>query len=192
MKPSTNYIALNRATFGATLEELALVEKIGSSVWVVGQLKLDAVAKDEASERIAAHKQHIEYEFEGEMAPAMMMPAGKMNIISGGKAAMMTEAPANSGDEAKPKGKPKHKFKVDEKRGLAMPDKPLDQFFRAQNQEDYPYQEINRCTYEVEVASIIHACYPKWQVSELLVDFCHNYFNVNIDAAIRAGGHKVS
>jgi len=70
----------------------------------------------------------------------------------------------------------------------------VDQLLRAQNQEDYPYQEIKRCPYEVEVATIIRACYPKWQVRELLVDFSHNHFNVNIDAdnAIRAGGQNVS
>jgi hypothetical protein len=180
MSPSSTYIALNRATFGPTAEEIARVESIGWSAWVEEQLKPDASAKDDAVKRIASHKLEIEYEHEGMMAPAMMMKAEK-------PAMMAADAP----DGKKPE---KQKFKVKEKRGLAMLDKPLDQLFRAQNQEDYPYQEIKRCMYEVEVTTIIRACYPKWQVRELLVDFWHNHFNVNIDAdnTIRPGGQKVS
>ncbi|MFM2141655.1 MAG: hypothetical protein RLZZ476_199 [Verrucomicrobiota bacterium] len=168
MQPSPTYIALNRATFGPTAEEIARVESIGWSAWVEEQLKPDAAAKDDAVKRIAAHKLEIEYEHEGMMAPAMMMKAEK-------PAMMAAAAP----DGKKPE---KQKFKVKEKRGLTSLDKPLEQLFRVQRQDDYPYQEVERCSFEVEVATLIRACYSKWQVKELLVDFWHNHFNVNIDA----------
>ncbi len=177
MSISPTYIALNRATFGATSEELARVEKVGWSAWVEEQLKPDSTVKDEAEKRIAAHKLEIEYEHEGLMAPAMMMQAGKAGaMMQGGKPEMMA-VEGKDGKKAE-----KQKFKVKEKRGLTLLDKPLDQLFRIQNQEDYPYKEIQRCSYEVEVATIIRACYSKWQVREMLVDFWHNHFNVNIDA----------
>ena len=168
MNPSATYISLNRATFGATTEELARVEKLGWSAWVEEQLKPDASAKDDALKRIASHKLEIEYEHEGMMAPAMMMKAEK-------PAMMAAAAP----DGKKPE---KQKFKVKEERGLTSLDKPLEQLFRVQRQDDYPYQEVERCSFEVEVATLIRACYSKWQVKELLVDFWHNHFNVNIDA----------
>jgi uncharacterized protein (DUF1800 family) len=168
------YIALNRATFGSTSEELARVEKMGWPEWVEEQLKPDANYKDDAEKRIASHKLEIEYEHEGMMAPAMMMEGEMMK----GEMKPDKMAPAAG----------KQKFTVKEKRGLTTLEKPLDLLFRAQNQEDYPYQEIERCSDEVEAATILRACYSKWQVKEMLVDFWHNHFNVNIDSdnAIRA------
>ena len=77
MNPSATYIAINRATFGPTAEEIARVESIGWSAWVEEQLKPDAAAKDDAVKRIASHKLEIECEHEGMMAPAMMMKAEK-------------------------------------------------------------------------------------------------------------------
>ena len=107
MKPTPDYIALNRATFGATSEEIARVESIGWSAWVEEQLKPDASAKDDAVKRLASHKLEIEYEHEGMMAPAMMMKAEKP--------AMM---------DAEGKKAEKQKFKVKEKRGLTMLNSP--------------------------------------------------------------------
>ena len=141
MSKSPTYIALNRATFGATSEELARVEKIGWSAWVEEQLKPESGVKDEAEKRIEAHKLEIEYEHEGLMAPAMMMQAGKAGAkMQGGKPEIMV-IEGKDGKKLE-----KQKFKVKEKRGLTMLDKSLDQLFRVQNQEDYPYDEIERCS----------------------------------------------
>jgi|UniRef100_UPI0037852AF6 hypothetical protein len=178
MKNTPTYIALNRVIFGPTAEDIAHVEKVGWSAWVEEQLKTDSFAKGDAVRRIASHKLEIECEHEGMMAPAMMMQGRKPGMM------------AAEGKKAE-----KQKFEVKkEQRGLTALEKPMEVLFKAQSQEDYPYQEIERCSHEVEVATIIRACYSKWQARTLLFDFWHNHFNVNIDAndTIRAGGHKVS
>ena len=181
MKPPAAYIALNRASFGATNEELARLAKLGWPAWVEEQLK-PTQEDPEADNRIANHRMRIEYEFEGEMAPAMMVPGGKMSMMGGEKSAMMAEAPAGGESEKKSKERPKEKFQVDEKRRLTLLDKPLDQLFLAQHRDEYPYEEMERAVDEVVVATIIRACYSKWQVREMLVDFWHNHFNINIDS----------
>jgi uncharacterized protein (DUF1800 family) len=181
MKPPAAYIALNRASFGATNEELARVEKHGWPAWVEEQL-LPAKEDPEADKRIANHRMRIEYEFEGEMAPAMMVPGGKMSMMGGEKSAMMAAVPADTEGGEKPKENPKQKFQVDEKRRLTLLDKPLDQLFLAQHRDEYPYEEMERAADEVVVATIIRACYSKWQLREMLVDFWHNHFNINLDS----------
>jgi len=184
MKPSTDYTALNRATFGATTEELARVEKMGWSAWVEEQLKpgSDDV---EVEKRIKALRMHIKYEHEGELAPMMMVPGGKMSMLGGEKANMMAAAPAPAPEpeaDAKPKERPKKMFKVDEKRPLNYLDKSLEELFVAQNRDEYPYSEKERGVHEVEAATYVRACYSKWQVRELLVDFWHNHFNIDVGA----------
>ncbi|MEQ1850077.1 MAG: DUF1800 family protein [Chthoniobacteraceae bacterium] len=83
MNPTPEYIALNRATFGATAEELARVGKMGWKGWVEEQLHPDDLTPDEGAKR-------IKYEFAGEMAPQMMIPGGKMAMMDGSKNAKMT------------------------------------------------------------------------------------------------------
>lgn len=181
MNPSPAYTALNRATFGATVEELARVEQLGWAAWVEEQLQPGKEDPD-ADRRIASHRMHIEYEFEGEMAPAMMMPGGAMNRMGGEKPSMMSATPAAEGSDSAPEAKPKKKFEVDEKRPLTLLDKPLDQLFLAQHREEYPYEEMERAAEEVVAATLIRACYSKWQVREMLVDFWHNHFNIDVDS----------
>jgi len=41
---------------------------------------------------------------------------------------------------------------------------------------------MERASEEVVAATIIRACYSKWQVREMLVDFWHNHFNINVDS----------
>ena len=176
MKPSPTAIALNRATFGPTVEELARVEKIGWEAWVNEQLQPDDAAPDEAKKRIAAQRLHITYEHEGAVAPMTMVPG------SGSKAAMMDGKKPTMMAAAAAKPVAKKKYQVDEKRPLSLLDRSLEELFRAQHQEDYPYAEAERAGIEVEVATVLRACYSRWQVRELVVDFWHNHFNVDLDA----------
>jgi len=181
MRPDPDFIALNRATFGATPEELSRLRKMGWPAWVEEQLK-PGKEDAEADKRIANQKLHIDYEHEGSIDPQMMKPGGKASMMAEGKSMMMGAAPAPNEDVAKAKELPKKKFKVDEMRGLTLLKVPLDQLFQAQNREEYPYEERERASLEVETATIVRACYSKWQVRELLVDFWHNHFDIDIDS----------
>ncbi|MCX6858119.1 MAG: DUF1800 domain-containing protein [Verrucomicrobia bacterium] len=181
MKPSPAFVALNRATFGATPEELSRMEKMGWSTWVEEQLK-PGKEDAEADKRIASQKLHIKYEHEGSIDPRMMKPGGKMSMMAEGKSMMMAAAPAPDAEAVKAKEQPKKTFKIDEKRGLTLLDMPLEQLFQVQNREEYPYEERERASLEVETATILRACYSKWQVREMLVDFWHNHFNIDIDS----------
>jgi len=82
----------------------------GWPAWVEEQLQ-PAKEDPEADKRIANHRMRIEYEFEGEMAPAMMVPGGKMSMIGGEKSAMMAEAPADNGAGKIPRRSPSRSFK---------------------------------------------------------------------------------
>lgn len=176
MNPSPSYVALNRATFGATVEEIARVERMGWKAWVEEQLHPDDSAADDATKRIAAHRLRIRYEHEGAIAPAAMIPGagGKVSMMDAKKPAMMSTMAAKPAE--------KKKFKVDEKRPLSLLARSLEELFSAQNREDYPYAEAERASDEVAVATVVRACYSRWQVRELLVDFWHNHFNVDIDS----------
>lgn len=179
MKPTPDYIALNRATFGATAEELKRVGKTGWKAWVEEQLHPDDAIPEEGSKRVGSHRMRIKYEFEGETAPQMMIPGGKMGMTDSSKSAVMN-ATANAALE--PKERSKKVFNVDEKRGLTLLERPLLELFLAQHQKEYPAQELDRAYDEVAVATVIRACYSKWQVRELLVDFWHNHFNIDVDS----------
>ena len=180
MKPSPEFVALNRATFGATPDELSRMQKMGWPAWVDEQLQ-PAKEDAEADQRILRHQLRIKYEHEASIDPQMMKPGMKVDMTGRDKSMMMAAAvPAAGGDAAKPEQKPKKKFQVDEKRGLTLLAMPLEQLFLVQNQDEYPYAERERAAHEVEAATIIRACYSKWQVSELLVDFWHNHFNIDI------------
>ena len=180
MNPSPEFVALNRATFGATPDELSRMQKMGWPAWVEEQLN-PAKEDADADQRISRHELRIKYEHEASIDPQMMKPGMKGNMTGGNKSMMMAAAePAADGNGAKPAQKPKKKFQVDEMRRLTLLDMPLEQLFLAQNQDEYPYAEREHAAREVEAATIIRACYSKWQVRELLVDFWHNHFNIDI------------
>jgi len=181
MKPSPEFVALNRATFGATPDELSRMAKMGWPAWVEEQLK-PGKEDAEADKRIASQKLRIEYEHEASIDPQTLKPGERMNMMGGGKSMMMGAARAPNQDDAAAKKPPKKKYKVDEKRGLTLLDLSLENLFVAQNREEYPYAERERAAREVEVATIIRACYSQWQVREVLVDFWHNHFNIDIDS----------
>jgi len=155
---------------------------MGWESWVEEQLQPEK--KDpEVDKRLKTLRMHIKYEHEGELAPMMMVPGGKMSMMSGDKASMMSAAPGPElAAEAKPKERPKKVFKVDEKRSLEYLDKSLEELFVSQNREEYPYEERQRASDEVVAATVIRACYSKWQLREMLVDFWHNHFNIDIEA----------
>lgn len=46
--------------------------------------------------------------------------------------------------------------------------------------DDFHYEERVRPAREVVVATVIRAVYSRWQLREVLVDFWHNHFNVNV------------
>jgi acetylornithine deacetylase/succinyl-diaminopimelate desuccinylase-like protein len=83
MSPSPSYVALNRATFGATVEEIARMEKMGWKASVEEQLHPDDAAPDDAKKRISSHRLRIRYEYEGTVAPTTMIPgAGGATAMS--------------------------------------------------------------------------------------------------------------
>ena len=69
MKLTPDYIALNRATFGATAKELEHVGKTGWKAWVKEQIHPDDAIAKEGSTRIGSHRMRIKYEFEAVRSP---------------------------------------------------------------------------------------------------------------------------
>ncbi len=77
--------------------------------------------------------------------------------------------------------------KVEEQRPLTRLNATRDQLWKL-TAEGTPYEEKVRCVYEVMAATYLRAVYSKWQLREVLVDFWHNHFNVNMwadDDAVR-------
>ena len=64
-----DYIALNRAMFGATAKELERVGKTGWKAWIKEQIHPDDAIAKEGSTRIGSHCMRIKYEFEAVRAP---------------------------------------------------------------------------------------------------------------------------
>lgn len=69
VKLTPDYIALNRAMFGATAKELERVGKTGSKAWIKEQIHPDDAIAKEGSKRIGSHCMRIKYEFEAVRAP---------------------------------------------------------------------------------------------------------------------------
>lgn len=75
---------------------------------------------------------------------------------------------------------------VDEDRPLFTLDQPLNKLWPLTNWEiPADYAERVRPGDETIVATWIRAVYSKWQLRELLVDFWHNHFNVNMGLSER-------
>ena len=69
VKLTPDYIALNRAMFGATAKELERVGKTGWKAWIKEQIYPDDAIAKEVSKRIGSHCMRIKYEFEAVRAP---------------------------------------------------------------------------------------------------------------------------
>lgn len=72
---------------------------------------------------------------------------------------------------------------VDEMRPLRALQQPLAELWRLVDWEhapEAPYAEIERPTAEVIMATFLRAIYSKWQLREVLVEFWHNHFHVNV------------
>ena len=69
VKLTPDYIALNRAMFGATAKELERIGKTGWKAWIKEQIHPDDAIAKEGSTRIGSHRMRIKYEFEAVRAP---------------------------------------------------------------------------------------------------------------------------
>lgn len=75
----------------------------------------------------------------------------------------------------------KHKA-VKENRPLFSLDKPLADLWKLTDYNTVNVYERTRPAHEVRAATWIRAIYSKWQLRELMVEFWHNHFNVNVGA----------
>lgn len=72
---------------------------------------------------------------------------------------------------------------VNAQRPLQTLDKPLAELWKLVDWEsdvEVPYAEMLRPAEEVVAATILRGVYSKWQLREVLVEFWHNHFHINI------------
>ncbi len=71
---------------------------------------------------------------------------------------------------------------VDEERPLVSLEKPIEELWPLQDQRnEIAFAERVQPAREIVMATMIRAAHSKWQLRELMVDFWHNHFNVNME-----------
>lgn len=69
---------------------------------------------------------------------------------------------------------------MDENRPLKLLDASIEELWKLTNRKKTPGKERNRPAEEVIAATWLRATYSKWQLREVMTEFWHNHFNVNI------------